>query len=358
MRLPIRPPTGTGQCALPGECVDFIEIPLTLSKSERIIFNMHYAFSYKVIAVLLGSLFPVLASASLVADYSFEDSLESSVGGAPDLSFLGSTPVFMDELFPSGNQRVLRFQAGDGLELSGFSDLVGETYTLIAVFRFDETTSWRRIFDFKNATSDWGLYGYFGRLNFYNITTGPDEVVKQAEYIEVAISRDDVGHVRGYVDGSMQIDFDDSWRGEALTNEDDLLVLFRDDQVVPNEHTSGRINRLRVYDRALSDEEIRDGVAELDARFGGGSEELGDDWRSSPWFGLYNEAHYPWLHSPAMGWTRVSLMQDGSFWLHMPGFGFVWSDESAYPYGYDPVGEQWVISRTEDGQHTWQAFGD
>ena len=308
--------------------------------------------------MLTGLLIPVAVSGGLVADYAFEDSLESSVAGAPELQYLGTAPVFIDELFPAGNKRVLRFLAGDGLELGGFSNLTGESYTLVAVFRFDETTSWRRIFDFKKATSDWGLYGYYGRLNFYNIITGPDEVVKQAEYIEVALSRDSSGHVRGYVDGSLQIEFADASRREALPNADNLLILFRDDQVVRNEHTSGRIARLRIYDRALTDEEVRDGVAELDARFGGGSVALAGAWRHSQWFGLYNEAHYPWLHSLTMGWTRVSLMQDGSFWLHMPGFGFVWSDEPAFPYGYDPVGKQWLVSGTEDGHHAWRAFGD
>jgi hypothetical protein len=283
------------------------------------------------------------ASAELVADYTFENGLRSSVEGAAELQYLGSDPVFTDELFASGNQRVLRFLAGEGLELTQFSELAGESYTLIAVFRFDETISWRRIFDFKNATSDWGLYGYYGRLNFYNIETGPDVLVKRAEYIEVALTRDAEGMVRGYVDGSLQIEFDDSQRREALTNDDDKLVLFRDDQIVRNEHTSGRINRLRIYNRALTATEIGEGVAELDVRFGGGSQEFQGEWRISSWFGNYNERHYPWIQSPVFGWSRVTLMQNGTFWFFLPSYGFVWSDESLFPYCFDPVERNWLV---------------
>jgi hypothetical protein len=293
--------------------------------------------------------------AQLVADYRFQDSLASSIDGAPELAFLGAEPVYLDELFPSGNQRVLRFLAGEGLELAGFTQLVGTSYTLVAVFRFDETSSWRRIFDFKNRTSDWGLYGYYGKLNFYNIITGPEELVKQAEYIEVALSRDAQGVVRGYVDGSRQIEFNDS-SGHALPNLDDLLVLFRDDLVVRNEHTSGRINSLRIYDRALSDDEIRAGVAELDVRFGGGSKELADDWRQSLWFGLYNEARYPWIHSPLLGWVRVWLRQDGSFWFYLPSLGFIWSNEALFPYVYHRADAVWMRFDPEASGNHWMVL--
>jgi hypothetical protein len=298
--------------------------------------------------------------AQLVADYQFEDSLESAVAGPPALTYLGAAQVYIDELFPSGNQRVLRFLAGEGLELAGFTELVGTSYTLVALFRFDETSSWRRIFDFRNRSSDWGLYGYYGKLNFYDITTGPEELVKQAEYIEVALSRDAEGVVRGYVDGSQQIAFNDS-AGHALPNTDDLLVLFRDDLVVRNEHTSGRINSLRIYDRALSSDEISKGVAELEARFGGGSEELAGDWRQSLWFGLYNETRYPWINSPLLGWVRVWLRQDGSFWFYLPALGFIWSNEVLFPYVYhradavwmrfDPeaTGNQWIVLQPAGG---------
>lgn len=277
-------------------------------------------------------------SADPVADYLFEGNLSSAVAGAPDLEYLpvasGANPQYLGELFPSGNESVLRFERGDGLLLPGFTELAGTSYTLIATFRFDETSSWRRIFDFKDGSSDWGLYGYNGRLQFYAVATGSEAVVKSSEYSEVALTRDESGTVRGYVDGVLQFTFNDS-SGHALVNANDVLVLFRDDRVVRNEHTSGRIARFRVYNYAVDGETLAGNVPDLTVRFGGGSIDRGDGWRESAWFGYFNEyLAPPWIFSEELGWMYANVNQDGTFFLYFPHFAWIWSSEEFYPYIY------------------------
>lgn len=79
-------------------------------------------FCRKPSVILIGLAtiaFPVPAFAiSLVADYQFNNSLASSIGGAPSLYDLGTSNSFRTETFDSQSTTVFNFAEATGLQLS------------------------------------------------------------------------------------------------------------------------------------------------------------------------------------------------------------------------------------------------
>ncbi|MBI2760204.1 MAG: LamG domain-containing protein [Chloroflexi bacterium] len=210
-----------------------------------------------VIATLLllpaGS--PVRAAPAVTADYQFQDTLESDAGDAASLTGLGPTS-FMTDTVDGRERTVLAFEEGSGLALERTGGvLAGNTYSIVVLFRFDTTTSWRRIVDLSNAASDSGLYSYYGALQFYPLTPGPEEVITPGRYVQVVLTRDSGGNIAGYVDGVQQISFVDT-DNLAIPGGDGPVRFFRDDVGVPNEHSAGAVARIRVFDGALTPAEV------------------------------------------------------------------------------------------------------
>jgi hypothetical protein len=93
---------------------------------------------------------------SLVADYTFDDTLTSNVGSAAPLERIGA-PGFQTEPVDGVDQKVLAFAAGEGCRLLNASQTVGGAHTIVVLFRFASNTSWRRVIDYRNRKTDWGL---------------------------------------------------------------------------------------------------------------------------------------------------------------------------------------------------------
>jgi hypothetical protein len=118
--------------------------------------------------------------------------------------------------------------------------------------RLDSVDGYRRLIDFKNATADQGLYVYGGELVFYNVAEARGGRVPANSYVQIALTREPGGAVSGYIDGVRQFLFTDS-DGLAIISPANVLRFFRDDG---SEHSSGAVARIRVYDHALSPQEI------------------------------------------------------------------------------------------------------
>jgi hypothetical protein len=203
---------------------------------------------------LFALLAPLAASADvgpvLRADYRFQNTLTSVVPGAPSLADLGPNTFGSDTVDGAG-RTVLFFGENDGLSLAPFSTVAPfGPYSIVILFRFEATSGWRRILDFKDATSDTGLYSFEGGLNFYNEALGSGTPVVPGSYVQVVLTRDPLQQVTGYVDGDMQFSFPDS--GGLATVSASVLRLFRDtDPIFAGEASAGAIARLRIYDGAL-----------------------------------------------------------------------------------------------------------
>jgi CubicO group peptidase (beta-lactamase class C family) len=202
--------------------------------------------------------------ARLTADYRFENTLESSVGAAPELTVIGddSTAITHGEVL--GQTRdVLTFERGGGLSLIPTSGVIDRRqYTIELVFRFDQIDGWRKIIDVNDASEDCGLYVLDGGLDFFPIAVGFGAPLEADSYAHVVLTRDATDTVVAYVNGARQFSFLD--RGEvAVIGGDETLRFFSDDTVTAQEDSGGAVSRIRLYDGPLSADEVAALAAEF-----------------------------------------------------------------------------------------------
>ena len=133
------------------------------------------------------------------------------------------------------------------------------------LFRFNDVSSYKRIIDFKNGTSDRGLYNYSGKLHFYSSATGNTTAIAAGTYVQVVLTRDALKNVVGYLNGIQEFSFADTG-DDALIDAANTLRFFKDDG---GESSAGAVARIRLYDGALTANE----VAALDGTPGGGGGE-------------------------------------------------------------------------------------
>ena len=157
------------------------------------------------------------ADAVLRADYRFQGTLTSSVAGAPALTNFGAGNGFATESINGGSQPVLTFPQGGGVSLPTVNTIVpGNTYSLAMFVRLVDVSGYRKYVDFKNRTSDNGVYVLDGALNFYNFATGTTAPIAA-----------------------------------------NVLNFFLDDSVTTGgEASAGAVARLQVYDNALTPAEV------------------------------------------------------------------------------------------------------
>jgi uncharacterized repeat protein (TIGR01451 family) len=193
------------------------------------------------------------ATPTLVADYQFANVYTSSVGRDPALVDIGSgTNSFATDTVRGASQTVLVFPTGNGLQLSPTSGVFANVaYTIAALVRLDTISGYGRIFDFKNATSDDGLYDLDGNLVFFPEVGGSAAPIVAGAYVHVVLTRAADGTVTGYVNGVQQFSFVDS-ANLGVIDSSNVLRFFKDDNAVPNENSSGAVARIRIWDGALT----------------------------------------------------------------------------------------------------------
>lgn len=95
------------------------------------------------------------------------------------------------------------------------------TYTIVVLFELnnvgDDVSRFRRVMDFENGTSDSGLYiekdGTTSKLSFYRQGIGSVRgatPIAANRYVQIVITRDAGGEVRGYVNGAPQFTVPDA----------------------------------------------------------------------------------------------------------------------------------------------------
>ena len=197
------------------------------------------------------------ADAVLRADYRFQGTLTSSVAGAPALTSFGAGNGFATESINGGSQPVLTFPQGGGVSLPTVNTIVpGNTYSLAMFVRLVDVSGYRKYVDFKNRTSDNGVYVLDGALNFYNFATGTTAPIAANAYRTIVITRNAAGQVVGYVNGAQALTFTDA-AGDGLPDAANVLNFFFDDTVTTGgEASAGAVARLQVYDNALTPAEV------------------------------------------------------------------------------------------------------
>jgi OmpA-OmpF porin, OOP family len=183
-------------------------------------------------AGLLGVPRPAQAQ-KLLRDYQFKETLKDSTNLGPEIQAINGG---------LGNG-VYTFLADQGLKLekSGVTD----HYTIELTMKFEDVESWQKVVDFKNRSSDNGLYVYNGQLQFYDFGIGGDFQANQ-EY-RVKLERDrNTNMVRGYINDALTFEFADADGHAIIDNE--TLSFFLDDDGTGEEEAPGAVTRIRIWD--------------------------------------------------------------------------------------------------------------
>ncbi len=200
---------------------------------------------------------PADAVPAATADYVFQSSLESSLGTDPDPELVeveGGSSVFTVD--GRTGTTVLRFAGGRGLALAPTTRVIPSSeYTIELLFRLDLLTGYRKIIDFKNGTADDGLYVLDGCLTFYPKQQQALNAIRTDTYVQVVLTRDSTDRVVGYVNGIRQFAFADRG-GLAEVNGRKTLRFFVDDVTTTGEHSSGAVSQIRLFDQALTANEV------------------------------------------------------------------------------------------------------
>ena len=212
----------------------------------------------------------VLSSASaqtLVASYSFNDSLAANQAGKPSLVSVNPLGLntFETAVVNGASQRVFHWN-GDGatptnnagLRLDATGLVSYDNYSIQMTFEFLQAAAfgggWRRVVDTQNRQSDNGFYVDPGnRLQVYPVVTG-STVFTTPGFHDVILTNFVVGGVRevkAYLDGNLEVVSDtDQLNLDNANNPGHLLHFFLDNLAGPaqQEFADGRIAALAIYD--------------------------------------------------------------------------------------------------------------
>lgn len=195
-----------------------------------------------------------------VYTYDFDNTLDEQSSTGPALTKI-CTGNFVGENLPDYgiNQHVYKFDNNCGLsfdDAAGF--LASGSYTIELYFKMDGLTSWKRVIDFKDRTSDRGCYVLNGQMNFYNIATSSSPTpFNENEYSHYVITRDGATkNVLMYGDGNKFVTFNDA-SDDAVYGANKNLHFFQDDNVVKNEASPGSIALLKIYNYTVDSTTIK-----------------------------------------------------------------------------------------------------
>ncbi len=201
--------------------------------------------------------------AALRADYQFQNTLTSSTAGAPALTNLGNN-TFRSATVDGRTRTVLSFAENDGVVLSPMANLTANgDYSVVMLFALESVDGYRRILDFKNGTSDNGLYVLDGELAlgkieldlFRQATEKLEPPITGNAFVQLVLTRSTDRGLAVYLDGVEQFSGPDF--GATLI-EGARLRFFRDNDSggLTDEASAGSVARIRIYAGALSESEV------------------------------------------------------------------------------------------------------
>ena len=211
-----------------------------------------------------------LSSASaqtLVASYSFNDSLAANQAGKPSLVSVNPLGLntFETAVVNGASQRVFHWN-GDGatptnnagLRLDATGLVSYDNYSIQMTFEFLQAAAfgggWRRVVDTQNRQSDNGFYVDPGnRLQVYPVVTGSTLFTTPGfhDVIHTNFVVGGVREVKAYLDGNLEVVSDtDQLNLDNANNPGHLLHFFLDNLAGPaqQEFADGRIAALAIYD--------------------------------------------------------------------------------------------------------------
>lgn len=181
------------------------------------------------------------ANAELIHQYRLNNSLVDDFGGP---SLVGNGGSFTADRYVFG--------ANQGLTLN---ENLGSVYTIDFVYNFSNQTSYRKLIDYRNRTSDNGVYTHTGRALFYVSGTYGGTGTQMLPNVDsqLTVTRDASGAMKAFVNKELMFSFMDS--GSALTFGS-IASFFMDDGAVAGEASPGQVDYIRIFNNALSVAEV------------------------------------------------------------------------------------------------------
>lgn len=185
---------------------------------------------------LATSCFISVANAGLIKSYDFNGDLSDTLANGVDMTASGG--ALGGGLYTFGHNQGLRLTSA----LSDTADYAIEMRLRID----DDLSSWNKLLDFEDLTSDNGLYLFDGNFDFYvsgqNILGGP---VNLNEFFTISFVRS-AGVITTYYNGVALTPFIDSLN-QAIPSSN-ILNFFEDDTLTAKgESFSGAVDYIRIH---------------------------------------------------------------------------------------------------------------
>src|SRR5436190_5296010 len=188
----------------------------------------------------------------LKGDYQFQGARTSSTGTSALTDTGVGTNTFQTETVDGVSRTVLRFVSNNGLRLSSATSVIpNNSWTIVMLFKVDSVNGFVRLVDFKNRTSDEGLYILNGQLENCQTCTP----IAANTYVQVVYTRNSSGTFAAYVNGVLQGSGPDV-NNDLVISGSNILNFFQDDTVEPNEASAGSVARIRLYDAPMTAAEV------------------------------------------------------------------------------------------------------
>ena len=140
------------------------------------------------------------------------------------------------------------FNIGQGPSLS--NALSSDHWTIQMRVKLSTVAGYRSLIDFRNRTSEAGLYVNSGKLNLYPAATGSAVSVKANTFHDIVLTRDKSSKkVTGYVDGVKQFEVVDSRGDYTFAAANAIANFVRDNST---ENSAGTLDQVRIYGGPLS----------------------------------------------------------------------------------------------------------
>lgn len=189
------------------------------------------------------------AGAVLVHDYQLNGTLADALGG-PSLTAINAGGT-NGTIGATG----FSFPSNSGLQLANGS-FNAANYSIEMAFSFDSISGYRRIIDFKNRSTDNGLYNLSGAINFFPFTTGTG-IFAPGGMVNIIATRDDATNAFNvYADGAIILSLNDVNDNAVFSTAGQLARFFVDDTVVANEASAGFVDKIRFFDGVLTANEV------------------------------------------------------------------------------------------------------
>jgi len=183
--------------------------------------------------------------AALIHQFNLNGSLADSVNGK-SLTPLGGTL--------GANGYV--FGPNQGLQLDA---KLGDVYTIDMVFHFDSFASYGRILNFTNLVGDDGFYAQGRTFRVFGTTgtvTGNGGFLTANVDSRLTVTRDAADMFKVYQNGELVLSVSDPNHITGFGNN--IAYFFRDNNGSHgNEANPGAVDYIRIYDTALSADEVR-----------------------------------------------------------------------------------------------------